>query len=287
MPPHFTAAAAFISDPLTGVSRTARRSSLRVFAVTARIQASPVTLRALTTPSPPDGVHSRGRLLAERHNAQFVEERHCRPSTKQVSSTPTVAWLQEGSRDADPSGMDLLYDAAEACLAFRQSGPEFPIGFVYIAIAAVPVTLLHELGHAVAARALVGGDVEVSVGSAGKLAEIRLGQIAMSINALSNPARVSGAAYIDDASASARDVVWIALAGPLASLAGLAAASVLYSAAPPTGVAHDLLWATVATSAFGVLNIVPLKFQERRDGPLLRTDGRLAIDALRASRALR
>ncbi len=36
-----------------------------------------------------------------------------------------------------------------------------------------------------------------------------------------------------------------------------------------------------------LLNLIPFEYQERRDGPRLRTDGRLAPDAIRVARALR
>jgi hypothetical protein len=58
-------------------------------------------------------------------------------------------------------------------------------------------------------------------------------------------------------------------------------------AAPAAGTVHDLLWGLVVTSAGGVLTLIPFVFQERRDGPRLRTDGRLALDALKVVRAVR
>jgi hypothetical protein len=183
--------------------------------------------------------------------------------------------------------MDLLYSLADAILRFMDAAPPMPIDFVCIAVAAVPVTLLHELGHAVAARDRLGGDVQVSVGSTGKIAEMHLGKIAASINLLSNPARVAGSASFDATRASAHDVLWIALAGPLASLAAAVPTAVLYAAAPSSGFVHGFLWAALGGGVFGVLNLVPFEFQERRGGPRLRTDGRLALDALKVARALR
>jgi hypothetical protein len=91
----------------------------------------------------------------------------------------------------------------------------------------------------------------------------------------------------DASRATAHHVFWIAIAGPLASVAGTVVAAALYSAAPASGFVHDLLWAAVAGGVVGVLNIIPLKVQEKRTGPVLHTDGWLALDALRVARALR
>ena len=182
--------------------------------------------------------------------------------------------------------MDLLYSLAEAVTRFMASSPGLPISLLYIIVAAIPVTLLHELGHAVAARRLLGGDVQVSVGSAGKIAEMRLGDIAVSVNALGHPARVAGLAEFDGSRATARDVALIALAGPAASLVGTAITGWLF-ASTSAGVVDDLLWAATGAGVFGVLNLVPITFQERRNGPAMRSDGRLALDALRVARALR
>jgi hypothetical protein len=188
---------------------------------------------------------------------------------------------------ADSPDVDLLYEVAEATLRYMNSGPPLLLVVVYVFIAGIPLTLLHELGHAVAARLLLGADVEISVGSAGKLAALQLGQVSATINALSLPGRAAGSATFDDSRASARDAFWIAIAGPLASLAGTAATAMLLSNAPSTGIVHDLLWAALPVGVFGVLNLVPYEFKEDRDGPALRTDGRLALDAVKVTRALR
>jgi hypothetical protein len=182
--------------------------------------------------------------------------------------------------------VDALYFIAEAMVRFMESSPPFPIGLLYIAIASMGVTLLHELGHAAAARRLIGGEVWVSVGSVGKLAELRLGQITVAINAVEHPGHGSGVAEFDASRATARDVVLIALAGPAASLVGTVLTAWALSAAPPSGVFHNLLWAATLGGVFGVLNIVPLTVHERRGGPAFRTDGGLALDALRVARAL-
>ena len=169
-----------------------------------------------------------------------------------------------------------------------ESGPGLLATLIYLAIVAPPMTLLHELGHAITARLLLGGDVQVSVGSAGKLAETHLGQIAISVNALAHPGRAAGHAEFDASRATARDVLLIALAGPAASLAGAAMTAWALSAVGPSGIVHDVLWAATGYGIFcGVLNLMPISLKDRRDGPTVRTDGRLALDALRVARAFR
>jgi hypothetical protein len=182
--------------------------------------------------------------------------------------------------------MDLLYRLAAMCVDFMNATPGlFPLALGFV-LAPIPVVALHELGHALAARRLLGGDVEVSVGNAGKLAELRLGQIVMSVNALTRPDRFSGEAVFDASRATARDVLLIALAGPAASLAGFLVTALAFSAAAPHGIVHNALWSLTFCGLYGVANLVPLTLRERRGGPATRTDGRLALDAARVLRSL-
>jgi hypothetical protein len=184
--------------------------------------------------------------------------------------------------------MDALSNLAWDFDHFMKSAPLLPITLIWLAVAAIPVTLLHEWGHALAARRLLGGEVKVSVGNAGRVAEIRLGQIATSINACSSPTRFAGQATFDGSHATARDVVRIALAGPLASLFRFLAVLPLYSATAPGTVAHGFLWALVFESAFGVLlNLIPFTIQNGRGSPKRRSDGGLAFDALKVIGQLR
>jgi hypothetical protein len=171
---------------------------------------------------------------------------------------------------------------------FMKSGPGLVLGLLYLAIVAVPLTFLHEWGHALAARRLLGGDVHISVGNAGRVAQLRLGQITATVNALGSPTRVGGYAEFDASRARARDVVLIALCGPLASLLGLLIVIPLYLAARPETIGHGLLWAAVICSAGeGVLNLVPFDLQDRRGGPIRRTDGGVALDAAKVIWRLR
>jgi membrane-associated protease RseP (regulator of RpoE activity) len=183
--------------------------------------------------------------------------------------------------------VDVLYDLAAGFESFMNSGPGFPVSLLYLAVAGIPVVLLHELGHAIAARRLLGGEVKVSVGTAGELAELRLGQLAVTINALSHPGSPSGMAEFEASRATARDILLIALAGPVASLAGTVLTGWALSAVTGPGVVSDLLRAATMVGAFCVLNLVPLTLEGRGGGTWLRTDGRLALDALRVARATR
>ena len=182
--------------------------------------------------------------------------------------------------------MDVFYAIAGVFFGFLTSGPPLPWSIAALAIAAVPCTLLHELGHAIAARRLLDGDVDVVVGTTGKLAELQLGRVSATINALSHPLAAAGSAGFDDARATARDVVCIALAGPLASAFGLLLGAITLSVLPTTGLMHDLAWATVLPNVFGVLNLVPSRLRER-GGSFARSDGLLALDAARVLWALR
>jgi hypothetical protein len=173
------------------------------------------------------------------------------------------------------AGPDWLYGPVAGLQAYVDEGPALLPSLAYIAIGAIAATLLHEVGHALVALRLLGTPVGVVVGSFGKLAELRLEQIA------------AGASKSDDSRAEARDILWIALAGPAASLIGLVASIVLLGVAPVHGVAHDLLWAAISCNAFGVLHLLPMNLAQRRDGPHLHTDGRLALEAARTLRALR
>jgi hypothetical protein len=182
---------------------------------------------------------------------------------------------------------DALYGMAAAVVSFMDASPQFPQSLFYLALGAVPVTLIHELGHALTARRLLGTPVHVAVGSVGKIAEFELGRISVSLNALGSPTRVAGSATFDASRARAGDILLIALTGPAASAVGLLVSLAMLSASPTTGFAHGVIWATVLGGAFAVLNLIPFAYQERRGGPRMHTDGRLALDAARALHSLR
>lgn len=179
----------------------------------------------------------------------------------------------------------MLYAIAEAIVEYMASGPGFFATMLYIALAWIPVALVHELGHAVAARVLLGVPVHVEVGSSGKVARLRVARISMAINALADPTRVGGLAAFDDEQATVRDIVLIALAGPAASLVGFLA-GVWALGVTSGGLVRDLLWAiTLGGAGACFLNLLPFVYQERRHGPEFRTDGRIVLDALGVARS--
>lgn len=167
----------------------------------------------------------------------------------------------------------------ELFYAFMQSMPSMGLWLVCSALVAWPLLLVHEMGHAWAARRFVGGDVEVTLGAGHLLAEAQLGAVKLRLGL---PVERGSATF--DGHVTARDALLIALAGPLASAAGLVVCAVLYAAGPHDGFIGGLSWSATLGSLFGVLNLVPLTLVEGSGGRTTRSDGAIALDALRAMR---
>jgi hypothetical protein len=183
--------------------------------------------------------------------------------------------------------MDLLELLAEFVVLYMTNGM-FLVQLVSIAVAGVPMTLLHEFGHAFAAVNLLGEDVEVEAGNYGRFAELQLGRITVTMNAIAaDPTKPAGYAEFDASRATARDVLLIALAGPAASLLGTLLTALVLYATSPGWVLAMLLWTTILVGVIGVLNAAPFRYQTTRRSPMMRSDGLLALDALRVMRALR
>jgi hypothetical protein len=181
-----------------------------------------------------------------------------------------------------------MRELAEAVQRFLNASPGMPATLLYVSIAAIPVILVHELGHALMAARRLGAPVHVSVGATGRLLRVHFRRLTMAVNALPHPHGLGGYATFDASRASAFDLLLVALAGPAASLCSFALAALALATSPAAGVVHDVLWAaTLDSLAWLLLNIVPLEVQERREGPKLRTDGLLALQAMRAVRAFR
>ena len=166
-------------------------------------------------------------------------------------------------------------------------GPGLLMGMLYIAIVGLPLILLHELGHAMVAARRLDADVEVTVGNAVKIAQVRLGQVNASLHAFQNPLGTVGSASFDASRARAEDVLWIALAGPAVSVLCFVGVIAAYSVAPVDGVVRDVLWAGVVVTVYGILNVIPYKLRDLGQSAPQPSDGWLARDALRVLRELR
>jgi hypothetical protein len=179
-----------------------------------------------------------------------------------------------------------LSGAGGAIQRFIDSGPQAPALFGYLLVAAVPVALLHQLGHAVVAARRGEAPVRASLRSTRHLLRSRLRRVRLTASLLAPSTPTGGPASFDAARASARDLTMIALGGPIASLAGFAAAASGLAWSSGHGSPHDLLWAATVVGFIAALSMLPLEVKERHSGAHLRTDGRVALEAMRAKRSL-
>ena len=98
------------------------------------------------------------------------------------------------------------------------------------------------------------------------------------------PDTAAGTATFDAQRATARDVLAIALAGPLVSLVATAVTGWLLRWTPG-GALHAVLWSLTFAGVFlSVFNLVPFKVQERGSARPFYSDGMLALEALRLMR---
>lgn len=153
---------------------------------------------------------------------------------------------------------------------FMSSGPGGWEWLGMLLIVTPLVTFWHELGHAVAARRLLGGDVRIEVGEGVKRWERRFAGIDLSIGSFTRPIGIAGRC-IYTGYPSAGEQATIALAGPAATLLGFVL-SVAVLSHSNVGSLHSLAWmATMLQGAGLVLNLIPIE-------PL---DGFVAREALR------
>ena len=187
--------------------------------------------------------------------------------------------------------MQLLAELFSEVLApfdyFMDSEPAWLV-FIVLSVLIAPFAVwLHELGHALAATRLLDEEVEITIGSFGKVLEAQIGSLRIRVNALSSPLGASGQASFAGARATARDVLLIALAGPAASACGLAITAVALAWAPP-GLLRDALVIATLCGTVGVIGLVPLPLSRARHGrPAERSDGQLALEAARVLWQLR
>lgn len=169
-------------------------------------------------------------------------------------------------------------------------GPSFPWYLGWWALAILVVCLIHESGHLGAALWTGQQNIAMHIGSHGPLMEKRLAVARLQAQAVTAPWRIGGSVVFSAARTTARSIVIIALAGPVASLAGAAVAAVLAASIQST-VPADFCATTSALSIFAaLLNLVPMTLHEgtrRRPGARLQTDGRQALDSARVLYELR
>jgi hypothetical protein len=156
-------------------------------------------------------------------------------------------------------------------------------GFIWTAVVSValaaPLTMLHELGHAVVARRLLPGTVRVTVGHGEARWEFALRGIDFQLSPVHPFAVPAGVCSYDGSSASARDEVAVALAGPAATLAGLVLTVVVLG--QTGGLLHTIAWVAVLGETLGLcVCLAPITLNDRH-GRHWRSDGRVALDALR------
>jgi hypothetical protein len=163
---------------------------------------------------------------------------------------------------------------------FMDSGPGLWAWLFTLAVAAPVVTLLHEIGHAAAARKLTSGAVEVVVGDE-RAPGVRFeaAGIRFFVSPLVQPVGRAGFCRYHGPG-SATDAAAIALAGPAATLAGLGVALL---ALPQThGIVRELVWTAVMLQAAGtILSLVPITLTTRAGRKDL-NDAMIALHALRA-----
>jgi hypothetical protein len=172
-----------------------------------------------------------------------------------------------------------VYEVATRFADFMNGSP----GFIWIAVIsaalAAPLTMLHELGHAVVARRLLPGPVLVNVGHGDSRWEFALCGIDFRVAPVNPFALPAGFCAYDGSSAGARDEVAVALAGPAATLGGLALT--LAALGRTGGVLHTVAWVAVLGEAMALcVCLAPIALTDR-NGRAWRSDGRLALDALR------
>lgn len=155
-----------------------------------------------------------------------------------------------------------------------------------LAVMTAPAVLVHELGHAVAARMLAGGDVRMRIGLRDTGLKLRLGGVTATLDPVG--ALVGGSVRFEPGRATIDDFILIVLAGPFASLLGALVSLRLFAAdGPYYGTADTFLWAFALVNLFGLANLLPFRVRVTRRSPLQGSDGRLVMDALALKRTLR
>ena len=163
---------------------------------------------------------------------------------------------------------------------FMRSGPPLALWIVTLFLVVPPVTLLHEAGHALAARLRLTGRVRIRLGREPARPLCTVAGVEIHLGNLLQPFGITGVCEYEGAGVTAADAFAIALAGPVATAVGLTAAIALLGFVPPQTFAHALVWqATMAQGVSLILTLTPLTVSHR--GRPQASDGAIAIDAVR------
>jgi membrane-associated protease RseP (regulator of RpoE activity) len=94
---------------------------------------------------------------------------------------------------------------------FMSAAPPLPAFVLAAAVVVLPLILVHEIGHAIAARLRLRAPVRMTVGNVGKVLSVRAAGIEATVAATASPLRFGGHVLFDASRAQARDVLVIAL----------------------------------------------------------------------------
>jgi hypothetical protein len=144
-------------------------------------------------------------------------------------------------------------------------------------LVAIPlIVFIHELGHALAALVVWKGDVNLTVGDAGRSVRVRIGRLRIRLYSDSGPDGPHlGLVTIPTNRLSPAGHLWFSLGGPAASLVGAVATGYLAFIVPEGAGRTFLVIATLEGLVFGVGQLLP----RRRAGVI--SDGWWAMAALR------
>jgi hypothetical protein len=163
-----------------------------------------------------------------------------------------------------------------------QSGPPLVQWVVALYLVVPAVTLLHEAGHAVAARLRLPGRVRIRLGREPARRVATVGGVEVHVGTLLQPIGITGVCEYEATGMTAADAVVIALAGPAATAVGLLVSIRLLGGVAPGTFPHALVWqATMAQGFSLVLTLLPVRYSERRGSPRFSSDGAVVLDAFR------
>jgi hypothetical protein len=166
---------------------------------------------------------------------------------------------------------------------FMNTGPGLVMWLLTLAIVAPIATLFHELGHAIAARSRLEGPVRIRVGGDPPFWQFAVAGLHVRVRPIFMPFGVTGACEFDASALRAADAVVVSLAGPAASLLGAVVSAIAFGWTAQGTFLHAILWQSAVLQGLSVvLCIVPFTLTD--GGGVHRTDGWVALDAIRRSR---